>query len=62
MGMGQSMANTMSAGFGAPETPSTANVASDPMQKLAQLKKMFQAELISEQEYSAKKKEILDSM
>jgi len=62
MGMGQSMANTMSAGFGAPETQSTASVASDPMQKLAQLKKMFQAELISEQEYSAKKKEILDSM
>jgi hypothetical protein len=53
------MANTMSAGFGAPETQPA---ASDPMQKLAQLKKMFQAEFISEQEYSAKKKEILDSL
>jgi len=62
MGMGQSMANTMSAGFGA-QAPQAAPVANeDPMQKLTQLKKMFQAELISEQEYAAKKKEILDSM
>jgi hypothetical protein len=32
------------------------------MQKLAQLKKMFQAELISEAEYVAKKKEVLDTL
>jgi membrane protease subunit (stomatin/prohibitin family) len=58
MGMGQSMANTMSAGFGT----QTQQVSDDPMQKLAQLKKMFQAELISEAEYAAKKKEVLDTL
>jgi len=36
------------------------NVADDPMAKLAQLKKMFAAELISAEEYAAKKKAILD--
>ncbi|NOQ64382.1 MAG: SPFH domain-containing protein [Methyloprofundus sp.] len=63
MGMGQSMANTMSADFGQPQTqaPEKSSDSSDPMQKLAQLKKMFQAELISEEEYTAKKKSILDS-
>jgi membrane protease subunit (stomatin/prohibitin family) len=34
--------------------------ADDPMAKLAQLKKMFEAELISAEEYAAKKKAILD--
>jgi len=32
------------------------------MAKLAQLKKMFVAELITEQEYSAKKQDILNQM
>lgn len=34
----------------------------DPMEKLAQLKKMFEAELISAEEYAEKKKSILDSL
>lgn len=65
MGMGQAMANTMSASFAnLPSEASSAStsIVSDPMQKLVQLKKMFQAELISESEYAAKKKEVLDSL
>lgn len=57
MGMGQSMAQSMSSGF---RTPQPSESINDPMQKLAKLKEMHQAELISEEEYSAKKKEILD--
>ncbi len=59
MGMGQTMASTMQASFG--ETQPEKGHESDPMQKLAQLKKMHQAELISDDEYAAKKKQILDS-
>ncbi len=33
-----------------------------PCKKLGKLKKMFEAELITEQEYAAKKQEILDKM
>ncbi|MCK5190724.1 MAG: SHOCT domain-containing protein, partial [Methylococcales bacterium] len=32
------------------------------MTKLAQLKKMFEADLITEQEYATKKQEILDQL
>ncbi|NOQ15193.1 MAG: SPFH domain-containing protein [Methyloprofundus sp.] len=60
MGMGQTMAQTMGANFGTATVQES--VADDPMQKLGQLKKMFQAELISKDEYAAKKKEILDTL
>ena len=59
MGMGQTMAQTMGANFAVAKVEES--IADDPMQKLAQLKKMFQAELISKDEYAAKKKEILDT-
>ena len=65
MGMGQMMSQTMGANFSTDKkNPSTDSGVefSDPMQKLVQLKKMYQAELISKDEYSAKKKEILDSL
>ena len=45
----------------APAPTTTAN-ADDPMAKLAKLKQMFESELISEDEYSAKKAEVLASM
>ncbi len=60
MGMGQTMAESMSTNFGAPKVEQ--KTADDPMQKLAQLKKMYQAELISKDEYGAKKKQILDAL
>ena len=67
MGMGQMMSQTMGANFSTANKDSstgsgTETSDSDPMQKLAQLKKMYQAELISQDEYRAKKKEILDSL
>ncbi len=56
IGFGQSMAQSMNDKI--PE--SLKNTTDDPMEKLAQLKKMYVAELISEAEYASKKKEILD--
>jgi len=50
---GQSLAQTM--------TDNTNN-ATSPMDKLAQLKKLLDAELISAEEYTAKKKSILDKL
>ncbi|MDD5275732.1 MAG: SPFH domain-containing protein [Methylovulum sp.] len=49
---GQNMAQSMNSTNNAPTT--------DPMEKLAQLKKLFEAELISAEEYATKKKAILD--
>lgn len=57
MGMGQSMAQTMGSNFA---TPKAGESVDDPLQKLAQLKKMYEADLILRDEYAAKKKEILD--
>lgn len=50
---GQTMAQSMSGNSGGATT--------DPTEKLAQLKKLFDAELISAEEYAAKKKVVLDS-
>jgi hypothetical protein len=57
---GQNLAQTMST----PASPGSAitQAAADPMEKLAQLKKMFEAELISAEEYAEKKKAILDTL
>ncbi len=60
MGMGQVMAETMSTGFATPKADD--KTVDDPMQKLQQLKTMYQAELISKDEYGAKKKQILDAL
>jgi membrane protease subunit (stomatin/prohibitin family) len=56
IGFGQSMADAFKP---APATPAVNN-GGDTVAKLAQLKQMFEAELITEQEYAAKKKDILD--
>ena len=58
IGLGQSMSQAMTENVSTP-TPAKAD---DPMAKLTQLKKMFEAKLITEQEYSAKKQDILDQM
>lgn len=57
IGFGQSIAQTLNE-----QSPSQSTNVDDPMAKLAQLKKLFSAELISEAEYSAKKQEILDKL
>jgi len=58
IGLGQSMAQTMTE----PNTPSAQATPNDAIAKLKQLKNMFEAELITEQEYKDKKQEILDQM
>jgi len=60
MGFGQNMAQAMGNNFQENQKQNNAN--DDNMAKLAKLKKMYEAELINEEEYSAKKKEILDNM
>ncbi len=52
---GQTIAQSMNTNTGS-------SPAADPVEKLAQLKKMFEAELISADEYAAKKKAILDML
>jgi hypothetical protein len=59
MGFGNMMAGAMASNMnqqGAQPQPE------DPMAKLKKLKEMREADLISEEEYAAKKKEILDTM
>lgn len=58
---GQNIAQAMSPPAGPAPTPASASVSADPMEKLAQLKKMFEAELISAEEYAEKKKAVLDA-
>lgn len=60
IGLGQNMAQVMTNPVGNQNTANNNNDSA--MDKLAQLKKMHAAELISDEEYSSKKKEILDSM
>ena len=57
---GQNLAQAMNTSA-SPDTAS-AQAAADPMEKLVQLKKMFEAELISAEEYAEKKKVILDAL
>ncbi|MBI5559610.1 MAG: SPFH domain-containing protein [Deltaproteobacteria bacterium] len=60
MGMGQKMAQAMGDNF--PSQPRENHPASnDPLEKLAQLKKMHEAALITDAEFVAKKKDILDN-
>lgn len=56
---GQNIAQAMTITSTNPSTPSAPS--SDPTEKLQQLKKLFEAELISAEEYAAKKKAVLDS-
>ena len=61
MGFGQMMANGMASGF-----TNSGNAApdqhNDPVVKLQKLKQMLDAQLITQEEYDAKKKEILSRM
>ena len=59
LGMGQSLAQSMGQTVAAAPAPAAAG---GPLQKLAQLKAMHEQTLITDQEYAAKKKEILDSL
>jgi len=57
---GQNLAQAMNTS--ASPDPASAQATADPMEKLVQLKKMFEAELISAEEYAEKKKVILDAL
>ncbi len=61
IGLGQTMAQSITTQPGS-QTMTTTSNATDFMTKLTQLKKMFEAELITKQEYAAKKQAILDQM
>ena len=58
IGLGQSMAQSINT----QGTTQSSTRVGDLMTKLAQLKKMFEADLITEQEYATKKQEILDQL
>jgi membrane protease subunit (stomatin/prohibitin family) len=73
MGFGNMMAGAMASNMGQQQgqqqqqqpqqqSQSAEPAADDPMAKLQKLKKMFDAELISEEEYKTKKQEILSQM
>ncbi len=62
MGMGAAMAQMMGQAAQPTQASPAAQAAPDPMQKLKQLKQMLDAELITQEEYDAKKKDILASM
>jgi len=63
MGFGNMMAGAMASNMGQQGgQPGQQPQQADPMEKLKKLKEMLEADLISEEEYAAKKKEILDSM
>ena len=59
LGMGQAMAQSMTQRTA---TPTAADTGGDPTAKLSQLKKMHEQGLITDEEYAAKKKQILDAI
>ena len=61
MGLGQSMAKSMGDNFSVSSDAGVTGNTDKTLEKLAQLKKIYSADLISDEEYTAKKKEILDS-
>jgi membrane protease subunit (stomatin/prohibitin family) len=64
IGLGQMMAGAMGAGGATQNVPGAAapRAAGDPAARLEQLKKMLDAALITDEEYRAKKREILDCL
>ena len=63
MGVGMNLGNLMGNQFqNTQQQPTQQNTNDDPMVKLKKLKDMFEMELITEQEYTAKKQTILDTM
>ena len=61
IGFGQSMAELLRSSSSSVQGGASQTPADDPMEKLARLKKMHGAELITDHEYAAKKKEILSN-
>ncbi len=61
IGAGIGFGNIMT-GAMAPQEQQNSNQTADPMATLAKLKKMYEEELITQEEYAAKKKEILDRL
>ena len=61
VGFGQMMAGAMGQGLGTPQT-AVPSAKDDPMVTLQKVKQMFDAGLISPEEFDAKKKEILSKM
>lgn len=63
LGAGISFGQNMAQAMNNPAAPAPQQAAAaDPMEKLAQLKKLFEAELITAEEYADKKKAILDGL
>ena len=62
MGLGQSMAKSMGDNFSVSSDAGVTGKTDKTLEKLAQLKNIYSADLISDEEYTAKKKEILDSL
>ncbi len=62
IGFGQSIAGLLHNSTSAPSGTGPQTQQTDPMEKLARLKKMHGAELITDQEYAEKKKEILSEI
>jgi len=60
-GMGMGLGAGISFGQNIAQAMNSNNAAADPVEKLAQLKKMLDAELISAEDYAAKKQAILDA-
>jgi membrane protease subunit (stomatin/prohibitin family) len=62
LGAGMSLGQTMAQGFHHIQSPSTPSpTGDDPLVKLEKLKKMVDAKLITEKEYTQKKQQILDN-
>lgn len=62
MGAGVAFGQMMAQGMAGTPAAGAAPAAEDPMEKLAKLKKMLDAGLINQDEYDAKKKDILSKM
>jgi hypothetical protein len=62
IGLGQTIAQTMGQAPSATASSQPAGDGGDAGARLAKLKQMFEQELITAEEYAAKKKQILDSL
>lgn len=62
LGAGMQMGNLMTQGFNAQASTSPEPITDTPLEKMKKLKEMFELELITEEEYAAKKQAILEVM
>jgi len=61
LGAGMGLGQTMAQAFHNTQPQQASQVINDPMAKLKKLKKMADANLITQEEYTAKKQQILDN-